>query len=933
MTTWKWAVGLLCAVLWPMAAFAAAPTKPADTTETRNVYAPLSYKLAVGFPFNDAAGTALNKVGRATGTAPRDSGDVKGGGSSWGTVDGETCLNVGANTYVEIGTNSSGSAYSFPRGTLLMRYSVGAVDSARLIAAIGGKVSGTTGAGELEVKQLVTGAVQVIYHGTSFVPKLVCPSGTENEVDKPITMVLSWGERGTTCWFLTSKGRLITTEGDGWNIGPIVIPDGEEAAFCGTPGLSTTDMKAFAFAWWDWQMDDYDVELLLADPYLWSRPSPTWMATWAGLQVSLPTPTGCTLSGVVDANPGTNKRIRVRVGGDADPCLLSTTTTFGGSADLDNVATQERVDIAVTGLTGTHYAMPEYSADSGTTWYPFPAGRARLVQQKTTTGSKFRFAVSGDSHCILPAVGWGPEYGYEDDLYASEENEQARILQHRFERALIYRGDYDFHVWLGDDTFTANQSLWRNYFARLHQFCPQFFCLGNWEGENGSFYLTPSDSQRDAAALRKRFVANPTDRTYVEGGEYEVVAEPPADPAGMDQITSWIPDIAANATTHYDSFVYEYPAAATHTAKLGYHNTPLENYYAFTWGDCLIVVLDPYRWSMGPTRKAKSYWQLGDRQMTWLRNVLLGSTAKWKVVICHQLVGGLNNRTDEDPNWYGRGSGASITNDGSLEWELHNLFREAGITCYVKGHDHNFSHVVVSGVNYITLAPSAYTGATGVAGETGRLEYGSIGSCLELQADERARGIRFGRNIHKGYCEFEVDGTTSFTVRFRQNTVGDGNWKDPLSALFPPYSFWIGPVQSIATAATTVTLDERPLEVLAVCSATDGDYQAHWPHPYTGTPIKDNWGGAGDVNIHNPSFSAGSGLALLPCDMPYGDETITIDSVPGLESVRVNYAPRTIYETTLVNAPGPGGGMSITGESGEHRGTGSYSGETGVHKR
>ncbi len=66
-----------------------------------------------------------------------------------------------------------------------------------------------------------------------------------------------------------------------------------------------------------------------------------------------------------------------------------------------------------------------------------------------------------------------------------------------------------------------------------------------------------------------------------------------------------------------------------------------ENYYAWTWGDALFIVLDPYWYT---TRKPDSLngwrWTLGKGQYDWLRSTLEKSDAKFTFVFAHQHIGG-----------------------------------------------------------------------------------------------------------------------------------------------------------------------------------------------------------------------------------------------------------------------------------------------------
>lgn len=73
-----------------------------------------------------------------------------------------------------------------------------------------------------------------------------------------------------------------------------------------------------------------------------------------------------------------------------------------------------------------------------------------------------------------------------------------------------------------------------------------------------------------------------------------------------------------------------------------FQQEPRDGYYAFEWGDALIVVLDPFWYSNQGVKKSKDPWSwtLGAEQYYWLKATLEGSSAKFKFVFAHHLVGG-----------------------------------------------------------------------------------------------------------------------------------------------------------------------------------------------------------------------------------------------------------------------------------------------------
>ena len=73
-----------------------------------------------------------------------------------------------------------------------------------------------------------------------------------------------------------------------------------------------------------------------------------------------------------------------------------------------------------------------------------------------------------------------------------------------------------------------------------------------------------------------------------------------------------------------------------------YQQQPRDAYYAFEWGDALFIMLDPFWFSDQGVKKSKDpwAWTLGTNQYYWLKSTIEASTAKFKFVFAHHLVGG-----------------------------------------------------------------------------------------------------------------------------------------------------------------------------------------------------------------------------------------------------------------------------------------------------
>jgi hypothetical protein len=145
----------------------------------------------------------------------------------------------------------------------------------------------------------------------------------------------------------------------------------------------------------------------------------------------------------------------------------------------------------------------------------------------------------------------------------------------------------------------------------------------------------------------------------------------------------------------------------------------LRDYYAFTWGDALFVTIDPY-WHSPQTvdnqfgsdhsqKKDRDLWNvtLGETQYQWFKHTLETSTAKYKFVFTHHVLG------------TGRGG---IENAGSFEWgdaaalaahrpgwekTIQQVMADNHVTIFFQGHDHIFVKQELDGVIYQTLPEPA----------------------------------------------------------------------------------------------------------------------------------------------------------------------------------------------------------------------------------
>lgn len=206
------------------------------------------------------------------------------------------------------------------------------------------------------------------------------------------------------------------------------------------------------------------------------------------------------------------------------------------------------------------------------------------------------------------------------------------------------------------DTITYRCKLFRQYYPVSSHSVPLYIALGNHEGEAGWNRVGPRvDSVNNIAiwdALdRKKYFPNPAPNAFYSGD------------------TSNHPIVGQR-----------------------------ENYYSWTWGDALFIVLDPYWYTMTKPDSLHGWrWTLGKTQYDWMKKVLEDNDSKkFKFVFAHQIIGG-------DPD--GRGGvefadryewgGKSLNGVDSFAFyrpgwykPIKDLFKEHKVNIFFHGHDH-----------------------------------------------------------------------------------------------------------------------------------------------------------------------------------------------------------------------------------------------------
>ena len=230
-------------------------------------------------------------------------------------------------------------------------------------------------------------------------------------------------------------------------------------------------------------------------------------------------------------------------------------------------------------------------------------------------------------------------------------------------------------------------------------------------------------------ARQRDFLAIPcaSSALYLVNGNHEQAAR-----CNLDGSANNCAVLAAHARNQYFPLPAPGPFYSGDEERVE-HVGLLRDYYAWTWGDALFVVIDPY-WSStvavdnkagaqkhdmrrdyasGEERpqggKKRDLWKitLGETQYRWLEKTLTESKARWKFVFCHHVLGTGRGGIECAPlfEWGGRdrrGENRFAENRPGWPAPIHELMAKTGVTIFFQGHDHLFAKQDLDGVVYQT---------------------------------------------------------------------------------------------------------------------------------------------------------------------------------------------------------------------------------------
>ncbi len=132
-------------------------------------------------------------------------------------------------------------------------------------------------------------------------------------------------------------------------------------------------------------------------------------------------------------------------------------------------------------------------------------------------------------------------------------------------------------------------------------------------------------------------------------------------------------------------------------------------YYSWNWGDATFVVLDPF---LSTTQKSRTdedgwNWTLGEAQFKWLEETLRKSTARYKFIFIHHLVGGFNGEArggvEAADRFEWGGKQEFPTKRSGWAEPIHALMVRHHVTAMFHGHDHLYVRQEKDGIVYLEV--------------------------------------------------------------------------------------------------------------------------------------------------------------------------------------------------------------------------------------
>jgi hypothetical protein len=357
----------------------------------------------------------------------------------------------------------------------------------------------------------------------------------------------------------------------------------------------------------------------------------------------------------------------------------TTSGVYTGQTGTATFAANTPIEMVIDGLesnTQYYYRMRYRQGGAGA----FNARDEHSFHTQRSPGSTFTFTIIADSHMN---GGGGDVALYQQTL------------------ANVAADHPDFHFDLGDtfwmdgvtSSTTANTRYLnqRGWMGAISHSAAIFVAPGNHENEEGwNFDDTPVSKALLSVNARKLYYPNPITDGFYSGND---------DP---------LPAIEGDHLR--------------------------EDYYAWTWGDALFVVIDPFQYTMiNPYGTAggedndetvishdRWTWTLGQQQYDWFKQTLENSHAKYKFIFAHHMLGGAEDYVRGGAGYANLFEWGGYNLDGTTwgfdterpGWSapIHQLMVDNHVSAFFHGHDHVYAYEKRDGVVYQCLPQPGNTG-------------------------------------------------------------------------------------------------------------------------------------------------------------------------------------------------------------------------------
>jgi hypothetical protein len=342
-------------------------------------------------------------------------------------------------------------------------------------------------------------------------------------------------------------------------------------------------------------------------------------------------------------------------------------------------------EVVIQGLTpNTRYYYQMVSSLDGTNWVN---GEEHSFQTQRSTGSTFTFTITSDSHVNI--------------LLGNVATWNQTVTN-------IANDHPDFEIDCGD-TFAMDNVNTSPGAEQAYLYQRQFFDI---VGDSAAIFLAVGNHEQQEG-WHLDDTGNPATSQPVIGANAQNKYYP-----------NPVPDVFYSGNS--DPYPY---LAGDHLRR---------DYYGWTWGDALFVVIDPYWYTTtkpftgniggGESSDVGSgnrwNWTLGLQQFRWLNQTLHESTSKYKFIFAHNMAGGADNyggRGGAVPanlvEWGGYNVGGATwgwnTNRPTSQWgnkPVHQIMVDTHVTAFFHGHDHQYAYEERDGIVYQSLPAAGFSG-------------------------------------------------------------------------------------------------------------------------------------------------------------------------------------------------------------------------------